>query len=119
MESSIMFTSDDGTVTEEHLLPEWSRLAIEAAKKMGKTFENAQFTKENMLKAGFVDVVEKKFKLPIGPWSSDPKMKELGRWNLLYFQQGVEGMALYLLTQILGVRRVISYPKERLETDGE
>ena len=119
MEPSIMFTSDDGTVTEEHPLPEWSRLSIGAGKKMGKTFENAQFTKENMVKAGFVDVVEKKFKMPIGPWSSDPKMKELGRWNLLFFEQGIEGMALFLLTQILGVSQVISYPIEMLDTNGE
>jgi hypothetical protein len=103
MEMSIMWKSDDGTITDDHLLNEWSRISIEAAKKIGKTFENAQFTKENMIKAGFVDVVEKKYKMPVRGWSSDPKMKELGRWNALYFQQGIEGMCLYLLNRVMGV----------------
>ena len=85
------------------LLNEWSRISIEAAKKIGKTFENAQVTKENMINAGFVDVVEKKYKMPVRGWSSDPKMKELGRWNALYFQQGIEGMCLYLLNRVIGV----------------
>jgi hypothetical protein len=49
---------------------EWSRISIEAAKKIGKTFENAQFTKENMIKAGFVDVIEEKYKMPVRGWSS-------------------------------------------------
>lgn len=103
MEMSIMWKSDDGTVTDDHLLNEWSRISIDAAKKIGKTFENAQFTKENMIKAGFVDVVEKKYKMPVRGWSSDPKLKEIGRWNALYFQQGIEGMCLYLLNVIMGV----------------
>jgi hypothetical protein len=102
MEMSIMWKSDDGTVTDEHPLNEWSRISIEAAKKIGKTFENAQFTKENISKAGFVGVVEQKYKMPVGAWSSDPKMRELGRWNALYFQQGIEGMCLYLLNRVMG-----------------
>jgi hypothetical protein len=53
------------------------RISIEAAKKIGKTFENAQFTKENMIKAGFVDVVEEKYKMPVRGWSSDPKIRNL------------------------------------------
>lgn len=100
---SIMWKSDDGTVNDDHLLNEWSRISIEAAKKIGKTFENAQHTKENIIKAGFVDVVEHKYKMPVGSWSSDPRMKEIGQWNALYFQQGIEGMCLFLLNKVMGV----------------
>jgi hypothetical protein len=103
MEMSIMWKSDDGTITDDHLLNEWSRISIEAAKKIGKTFVNAQVTKENMIKAGFVDVVEKKYKMPVRGRSSDPKTKELGRWNALYFQQGIEGICLYLLNRVMAV----------------
>lgn len=59
-----------------------------------------------MEQAGFVDVVEKKFKLPLGSWMEDPKHKELGKWCLMFMDQGVEGMILYMATTILGV----SYP---------
>jgi hypothetical protein len=103
MEMSIMWKSDDGTVTDAHPLNDWSRISIEAAKKIGKTFENAQYTKENIIKAGFVDVVEHKYKMPVGGWSSDPKMKEIGRWNELYFRQGIEGMCLFLLHKVMEV----------------
>jgi hypothetical protein len=53
--------------------------------------------------AGFVDVREHKFKLPIGPWSSDPKMKELGLWNLLFFLQDIEGFCLFMCAKVMGV----------------
>jgi hypothetical protein len=31
-----------------------------------------------MKDAGFVDIVEKRYKLPVGGWSSDPKYREIG-----------------------------------------
>ncbi|KAI1988284.1 hypothetical protein LOZ53_003774 [Ophidiomyces ophidiicola] len=40
--------------------------------------------KECMEDAGFTNVTEVKFKLPVGAWSSDKRMKELGQWNLLH-----------------------------------
>ncbi len=106
---SIMWKSDDGTVTDDSPLNEWSRISIEAVKKIGKTFENAQHSKENIIKAGYVDVVEHKFKAPVGGWSSDPKMKEVGRWNALYFDQGIEGMCLFLLNRVMGVSISLAY----------
>ena len=51
--------------------------------------------------AGFVDVVEKRFIWPIGPWSSDPKLKEVGRWNLLNWEEGMEGWVMALYTRQL------------------
>lgn len=53
--------------------------------------------------AGFVDVVEKRFKWPIGPWSSDPRLKEIGRWNLLNWEEGMEGWVIAPYTRVLGV----------------
>ncbi|KAJ9621960.1 hypothetical protein H2203_006841 [Taxawa tesnikishii (nom. ined.)] len=52
--------------------------------------------------AGFVDVVERVYKWPIGPWSADPKLKELGRWNLLNWEEGMEGWLLAVYTRVLG-----------------
>lgn len=105
MEMSIEFKSDDGTVTNDHVFSVWSRTFIEAGEKFGKTFRIADLAKGYIVDAGFDEVVEKKFKLPVGGWSSDPKYKELGRWNLLHCEQGIEGWAMALLTRVLGVRR--------------
>lgn len=79
---------------------EWSRLFISAGEKMGRTFKLN--TKKDLEEVGFVDVVEERFKLPIGPWMKDKKWKEIGRWSLLHISSGLEGMALYMLTHIHG-----------------
>jgi hypothetical protein len=52
---------------------------------------------------GFVDVVQKKYKVPVGAWPSDPQLKEIGRYSLLYCDLGCEGWALWILSKILGV----------------
>jgi hypothetical protein len=104
MDFSAVFESDDGTVNEQNILWHWGKLASDAGKIMGKTFEVYGHIKENMIKTGFVDVKEHKFKLPVGPWSSDEKMKELGRWNLLFFLQDIEAMCLFILARLMQVR---------------
>ncbi|KAH8744170.1 S-adenosyl-L-methionine-dependent methyltransferase [Hyaloscypha finlandica] len=102
LEMSIEFKSDDGTVTNDHIFSVWSRTFIEAGEMFGKTFRIADLAKGYIIGAGFDEVVEKKFKLPVGGWSSDPKYKELGRWNLLHCEQGIEGWAMALLTRVMG-----------------
>jgi hypothetical protein len=104
LEMSIEFKSDDGTVTHDHVFSVWSRIFIEAGERFGKTFRIADLAKGYIESAGFEDVVERKLKLPVGGWSSDPKYKELGRWNLLHCEQGIEGWAMALLTRVMGVR---------------
>lgn len=101
LEMSIVFRSDDGTVTDDHVFSVWSRTFIEAGEKFGKTFRIADLARGYIEHAGFVQVVEKKFKLPVGGWSSDPKYKELGQWNLIHCEKGIEGWAMALLTRIM------------------
>lgn len=50
---------------------------------MGKTFRILDLQKQHVLDAGFKNVVEKRYKMPVGPWSSDLKLKEVGGWHLL------------------------------------
>lgn len=57
--------------------------------------------------AGFVNLHEKTYKTPLGEWSSDPKLQELGKWNLLQFDVGLEGFCIQLLTNIMGVSSVL------------
>lgn len=111
LEFSIVFKSDDGTITGDHVMARWSRLFLEAGEKMGKTFRAGERARELITNAGFTNVTEKRYKLPIGDWSSDPKMKELGQWNLLYCVQGLEGFALFLLSKIMEVSDIL--PRSR------
>ena len=52
--------------------------------------------------AGFVNVVEKIFKTPLGGWPTDPKLREIGQWALLGFDVGLEGYAMATLTRVMG-----------------
>jgi hypothetical protein len=47
--------------------------------------------KENIIKAGFVECREQKYKMPVGDWSCDPKMKELERMEHVIFPAGYRG----------------------------
>lgn len=82
---------------------EWSTLLINAGETMRRTFKIPKMSKRLIEAAGFVDVVETKYKVPVGGWMEDKKWKEMGRWNLLYLSEGLEGMALYLLMKVLNV----------------
>jgi hypothetical protein len=46
--------------------------------------------------------VEKKWKVPIGGWSSDPRLKRVGLYTLLFLDQSLEGFALFMLKEIMG-----------------
>ena len=58
---------------------------------MGKTFKILDLQKGYVVDAGFENVVEKKYKMPVDPWNSDPKLKDMGRGHLLECYQGIVG----------------------------
>lgn len=103
MEWSVHNRSSDGTLSPDAVLARWSQNAIRAGTITGKTFEVAENMAGLIREAGFVDVVEKRFRWPVGPWSSDPKLKEIGRWNLLNWEEGMEGWVMAAYTRVLGV----------------
>jgi SAM-dependent methyltransferase len=105
MELSVIFECDDGSLSDDNPLRKWAPLQIEASETMGKTFRVGEYTKSRLKAAGYVDVKEHKFKLPVGPWSSDKKMKEIGNWNLYFFLRDTEGFCVYLLGKVMGVSR--------------
>ncbi|ORY02936.1 S-adenosyl-L-methionine-dependent methyltransferase [Clohesyomyces aquaticus] len=101
LEISIQFKSDDGTLAPDHILSQWSDIFHEAGERFGKSFRSVLDLKGWIKEAGFEDVHEIWHKLPVNTWSSDPKMKELGRWNYLHCTQGAEGWGLFLLTEVM------------------
>jgi hypothetical protein len=99
------FKSDDGTLTPDHALYQWSEYMLEASTKAGKPLNySSQF--ESLLKdAGFVNVKGKALKWPSNSWPKNKTEKTLGFWqneNLVY---GIEGFSLALFTRILGWKK--------------
>ena len=53
--------------------------------------------------AGFTDVKEAKYKLPLGPWSTDPKYREIGKFFELFYKTGLQGWLMRPLTEQYGM----------------
>lgn len=100
---SVVPTSDDGSVTEGSIFDQWGKVSLEAGIRFGKDLRIHEQIKGYLEDAGFEDVVEQVFRWPIGPWSKDPRMKEIGLWNQIHWQEGIEGWSMALLTRVLGV----------------
>ena len=104
-EMSVDPQSEDGSIRGTPL-ESWGPLGLEAGDRFGKSLRIVHETKERMEAAGFVNVTYKKFKWPIGPWSKDKKMRKIGLYNRLTWEEGMEGWAMFLFTKHLGVRPV-------------
>ncbi|CAL3971604.1 unnamed protein product [Diplocarpon coronariae] len=76
-EISVIPKSEDGSLAGTHL-ESWGPIAWECGEKFGKSFKIAEESKDFMERAGFVNVVRRTFKWPIGPWTADKKLKEIG-----------------------------------------
>jgi SAM-dependent methyltransferase len=95
VETTVQFCYDDGPrgegqpIPESNPMSEWCKLALEAAERLGRPFDVAGRVGPWMEDAGFVNVVTKEYKIPLGPWPKDPHMKEIGRYNLLNMLEAV------------------------------
>jgi len=81
----------------------WGSVFLAAGDKFRKSLRIVDETKDRMEAAGFERVTYKKFKWPIGSWSKAKKLKEIGRYNSLMWDTGMEGWSMFLLTGFLGV----------------
>jgi hypothetical protein len=50
-------------------------------------------------------VTHQKFRFPIGSWPKDPKMKQIGMYNIAQVLSGLEGFSLRLFCHVLGWKR--------------
>jgi hypothetical protein len=97
-EMSLPLGCDDGTLTGTSL-ERWTREMMKAGEMVGTAFDKPQHYQQWMTEAGFVNVQESIFRLPLNPWHPDQKLKELGTWQLMNFLDGVEGLTLF--TEVL------------------
>lgn len=104
VEHSVEPTCEDGTMPPGHFYEEWGRTVVACGERVGKSFRIWEEAKGYMERAGFVEIHEVRYRWPMNGWDSDPRQKEIGRWNQLRLHDGIEGYMLRLLTTVLGVR---------------
>ncbi len=56
----------------------WNRLWQEASVKMGAPLDSAKTYKQELIDAGYQNVVQVDYKLPVNTWPKDEKYKEIG-----------------------------------------
>ncbi|KAL6412121.1 putative sam dependent protein [Ilyonectria robusta] len=89
---------------EGHIFKEWRNLFWEAGEKINRTFKIARDNQmeQKMREAGFVDIQHHQWKVPIGGWPRDPKLKQIGLYNGMFIDQSLDGFAVFPIGEILG-----------------
>ncbi|KAF5544580.1 methyltransferase [Fusarium napiforme] len=95
---------DDGSITEKSAMHQWGKFFIEGGKKIGRSFTIVEdgVQRSAMEKAGFVNLEERDFKVPIGGWAKDPKLKEIGKYAQATLEQDIEGYVLFMANTVEG-----------------
>ncbi|KAG4279298.1 hypothetical protein FPRO04_05839 [Fusarium proliferatum] len=107
-EADIHFYSDDGTTDSEPALQKWADLCEKGGAATGRTFflQQEALQERSITEAGFTDVRIFDYKLPVGGWTSNRKLFELGEYVRLTLENDLEGYTLYLW------HNVLNWPRE-------
>ncbi|KAK9426222.1 hypothetical protein SUNI508_12493 [Seiridium unicorne] len=93
--------SEDGPQEDHRVstsyLKQWFELSEVGATANGIDLHKARQYKSWLSKAGFVDVVEEKFKVPCTPWPEDSKAQFVGEWMRVNYLSGLRGVAYKML----------------------
>ncbi|ROT35342.1 S-adenosyl-L-methionine-dependent methyltransferase [Sodiomyces alkalinus F11] len=96
------YFSEDGSLTEKHHTKKWIDTLLGAAAKVGREPIPGVKLREWAEEAGFENVTEKVFRMPIGPWAKNPDLKQVGHINLVQVLQGLEAFSLRLFCDVEG-----------------
>ncbi|EER23068.1 hypothetical protein D8B26_004369 [Coccidioides posadasii str. Silveira] len=102
IEFEALVTSDDDSKDRVPFVDQFQTKCNEAAAKFGKKIDQAPNHKQRVINAGYVDVRSDVFKVPIGTWPKDKKLKEVGRYFVEHMMMGVEAYSLGFLGKVLG-----------------
>ncbi|KAK4185323.1 S-adenosyl-L-methionine-dependent methyltransferase [Podospora australis] len=109
-ESANTLYSQDGSLKPDNAMVRLMDSLALACDKIGRTLDPAPSMKKWAEEAGFINVTEKRFRLPIGNWPKDARLKEVGTLMGVNFTEGVEAFTAVLLKDILG------WPQEDVAT---
>jgi len=94
--------SEDDSLKPDNPLVHLMDLLMDACNRIGRTLDPAPSFKHWVNEAGFINVEEQRFKLPVGSWPKDPRLKEIGAFLAVNFYEGVDAFTAVLFRDILG-----------------
>lgn len=95
-----MFSNVEGGVTPA--MSQYFDVFDDACKAAGKDVLSVDKFADKLKKAGFDDVEEKIYRIPVARWPKDPKLKEIGLFAALAHTDGFEAYGLGLYTAFKG-----------------
>ncbi|KAI9823594.1 MAG: hypothetical protein M1832_002375 [Thelocarpon impressellum] len=105
VESQELFTPlqcDDGTMPPDFPVVEWTNACDDAGMRMARPLRIANKLKRWYTEAGFEDVHEQIFKVPLNPWPRDAHYKLLGQMMEVNITDGLQSFTLAPLHRALG-----------------
>ena len=97
--------SEDGTLTPDNPMIEYWNHISNGLRMRGVDFRQAPQLAAKMRAAGFVNVTERVFFTPIGPWPRNRALREVGLYWRAVLMEGLEAIALVPLVKGLGWRK--------------
>jgi SAM-dependent methyltransferase len=101
-ESDNVLESQDGTLKDDNAIVKMMAGLMDACDKIGRNVNPAPSFEGWAEEAGFENVVKQVFKLPVGTWAKDKRLKECGLYAQQNFLEGVQGFTAQLFTGLLG-----------------
>ncbi|KAK3340120.1 S-adenosyl-L-methionine-dependent methyltransferase [Neurospora tetraspora] len=105
MDANATVESDDGSVDNNtHALGQWGPMWQAAGRKIGFECDilSTNIMQNAMKEAGFVNIVVKDYKVPIGQWSTDKKLNEVGLYFHAVMNQDLEGVLAFMFGKVMG-----------------
>lgn len=93
--------SDDSSIPPDSQLLRFFELLTEGCKKVGRDLDAPTKWATVLREIGFVNVEERVFKVPIGGWPRDRKLKEAGVFEMETLREGLPAIGMGFFTRVL------------------
>ncbi|SPJ78268.1 uncharacterized protein FTOL_06657 [Fusarium torulosum] len=80
VEVNPVFLSDDNTIADDSAINMWNKVCEEGGKAFGRSLCEVPDDVQLLRAAGFVDIQVTDFKVPVGGWAKDPKLRRVGEF---------------------------------------
>lgn len=93
----------DGDLEPDNIFVRQANFAREAERLIEKPVFISDTMKDLIAEAGFVDVVETRYRWPLGEWGDTEREREIGRFNREWWLSAIENWIMALATRYMGV----------------
>ena len=93
---------DDETMPDDYPVTQWLEYVRQGLAVLGPDLLGARKHAQYLQEAGFVNIEERVFKIPIGKWRKNKTLKLVGLYGMMMIYDGLEGNSLGPFTRGLG-----------------